>query len=113
MKKSLITVLITLGIITGCATSPVESQPPPSIVIDEHRSDTSVLLAEQAYISDKQLYIQFRHLSDTINSYAILTGPDETPAAGPSSALYLQQAVEQYNDLPTCTIIVSGSGAMD
>ena len=100
-NKSLIAALITLAIFSGCATSPVEPEPPQaSIVIDDTVVDTSVLLAEQAYISDRQLYIQFRHLSDTINSYAILAGPDETPAADPSSTLYLQQAVEHYNDLP-------------
>jgi cardiolipin synthase len=101
MKKLLATILITLGIITGCATSTVETQPPqPSIVIDDIVIDTSVLLAKQVYINDKRLYIQFRHLSDTINSYAILTGTDDTPAAGSSSELHLQQAVERYNDLP-------------
>ena len=101
MKQSLIATLTTLVIISGCATSPVETQPPqPSIVIDDTVVDPSTLLAKQAYISDKRLYIQFRHLSDTINSYAILTGPDETPAVDPSSRLYLQQAVQQYNDLP-------------
>jgi hypothetical protein len=100
-NQSLIAALITLGIFSGCATSPVEPRPPqPSIVIDDTVVDTSVLLAEQAYISDRQLYIQFRHLSDTINSYAILTGPDEAPAAGSSSTRHLQLAVEQYNDLP-------------
>ena len=100
-NKSLVAVLITLGIITGCATNPVEPQPPqPSIVIDDTVVDTSVLLAEQAYASHNRLYIQFRHLSDTINSYAILTAPEETPAPDPSSNLYVQQAVDQYNDLP-------------
>ncbi len=98
--KSLIAALIALGI-TACATSTEEPQAPePSIVIDDTVVDTSVMLAEQAYISENRLYIQFRHSSDTINSYAILTAPDETPAAGPSSTLYVQQAVEQYNDLP-------------
>ena len=100
-NKSLVAALITLGIITGCATSPVEPlSPQPSIVIDDTVVDTSVLLAEQAYASHNRLYIQFRHLSDTINSYAILTAPGETSAPGSSSNLYVQQAVEQYNELP-------------
>lgn len=101
MAKSLIAALITLSVITGCATGPAEPEPlQPSIVIDDTVVDTSVLLADQAYASDNRLYIQFRHLSDTINSYAILPDPDKTPAPGPSSTPYLQQVVEQYNDLP-------------
>jgi hypothetical protein len=62
--------------------------------------DTSALIAEQAYISDNRLFIQFRHRSDTINSFAILKRPDQTPAPGPSSTPYQQHAVEKYNNLP-------------
>ena len=101
MVKSVIVVLITLSVFTGCTTNPVELETrQPSIVIDDTVVDTSVLLAEQAYISDNQLFIQFRHQSDTIDSFAILPEPDETLTAGPSTTLFLQQAIAQYNDLP-------------
>jgi phosphatidylserine/phosphatidylglycerophosphate/cardiolipin synthase-like enzyme len=101
MAKSVIVVLITLSIFTACTTDPAELETPrPSIVIDDTVVDTSVLLAEQAYISDNQLFIQFRHQSDTIDSFAILPEPDETLASGSSTTLYLQHAIEQFNDLP-------------
>lgn len=101
MAKSVIVALITLSVFTGCTTDPVELETrQPSIVIDDTVVDTTVLLAEQAYISDNQLFIQFRHQSDTIDSFAILPEPDETLASGSSTTLYLQQAIEQYNDLP-------------
>jgi len=101
MTRSVIAVLITLSVFTACTTGPVEPEPPqPSIVIDDTVIDPSVLLAEQAYISDKQLYIQFRHLSDTINSFATLPTPQKTPASSSSKSLSLQQLVELYNDLP-------------
>ena len=101
MAKSVIIVLITLSVFTGCTTGSVElATPQPSIVIDDTVVDTTVLLAEQAYISDNQLFIQFRHQSDIINSFAILPEPDETLASGSSTTLYLQQAIDQFNDLP-------------
>ncbi len=101
MAKSVIVVLITLSVFTGCTTDPAELETSqPSIVIDDTVVDTSVLLAEQAYISDNQLFIQFRHHSDTIDSFAILPEPDETLASGSSTTLYLQQAIDQFNDLP-------------
>lgn len=104
MAKSVIVVLITLStlsVITGCTTDPAELETPrPSIVIDDTVVDTSALLAEQAYISNNQLFIQFRHQSDTIDSFAILPEPDETLESGSSTTLYLQQAIEQFNDLP-------------
>ena len=101
MAKSVIVVLITLSVFTGCTTGPVELEIPlPSIVIDDTVVDTTVLLAEQAYISDNQLFIQFQHKSDTIDSFAILPEPDETLASGSSTTLYLQQAIDQFNDLP-------------
>ena len=101
MAKLVIVALITLSVFTGCTTDPAElATPQPSIVIDDTVVDTSVLLAEQVYISNKRLLIQFRHQSDTIDSFAILPEPDETLASGSSTTLYLQQAIEQYNDLP-------------
>jgi phosphatidylserine/phosphatidylglycerophosphate/cardiolipin synthase-like enzyme len=101
MTKSVIVVLITLCVFTGCTTDPAELETSqPSIVIDDTVVDTTVLLAEQAYISDNQLFIQFRHQSDTIDSFAILPEPDETLASGSSTTLYLQQAIDQFNDLP-------------
>ncbi len=101
MAKSVIVVLITLSILTGCTTDPAELETSqPSIVIDDTVVDTSVLLAELAYISDNQLFIQFRHQLDTIDSYAILPEPDEILASGSSTTLYLQHAIEQFNDLP-------------
>jgi len=101
MAKSVIVVLITLSVFTGCTTDPAKLETSqPSIVIDDTVVDTTVLLAEQAYISDSQLFIQFRHQSDTINSFAILPEPDETLASGSSTTLYLQQAIDQFNDLP-------------
>ena len=101
MAKSVIVVFFTLSIFTGCTTDPAELEAPrPSIVIDDTVVDTSVLLAEQAYISDNQLFIRFRHKSDTIDSFAILPEPDETLASGSSTTLYLQHAIEQFNDLP-------------
>lgn len=101
MAKSVIVALITLSVFTGCTTGPVELEMrQPSIVIDDTVVDTSILLAEQAYISDNQLFIQFRHQSDTIDSFAILPKPDEVLASGSSTTLYLQQAIEQFNDLP-------------
>ncbi len=101
MAKLVIVVLITLSVFTGCTTSSVElKMPQPSIVIDDTVVDTTVLLAEQAYISGNQLFIQFRHQSDTIDSLAILPEPDETLASGSSTTLYLQHAIDQFNDLP-------------
>jgi phosphatidylserine/phosphatidylglycerophosphate/cardiolipin synthase-like enzyme len=101
MAKSVIVVLITLSVFTGCATDPVELETPqPSIVIDDTVVDTSVLLAEQAYIRDKKLFVQFRHQSETIDSFAILPESDETLVSGSSTTLYLQQAIDQFNDLP-------------
>jgi len=101
MTKPVIVALITLSVFTGCATGPAELETPQSsIVIDDTVVDTSVLLAEQAYFSDKRLFIQFRHRSDTIDSFVILPEPDEVLASGSSTTLYLQQAIEQYNDLP-------------
>ena len=101
MAKSVIVFLITLGVLTGCTTDPAELETSqPSIVIDDTVVDTSVLLAELAYISDNQLFIRFRHQSDTIDSLAILPEPDETLASGSSTTLYLQHAIEQFNDLP-------------
>ncbi|MBT8120126.1 MAG: phosphatidylserine/phosphatidylglycerophosphate/cardiolipin synthase family protein [Gammaproteobacteria bacterium] len=110
MAKSVIAALITLSVITGCASGPVELETPqPSIVIDDTVVDTSVLLAEQAYINDNQLFIQFRHQSDTIDSFAILPEPDETMASGSSTTLYLQQAIDQFNDLPLAQLTHIGS----
>ena len=101
MAKLVIVVLITLSVFTGCTTGSVELEmPQPSIVIDDTVVDTTVLLAEQAYISGNQLFIQFRHQSDTIDSLAILPEPDETLASGSSTTLYLQHAIDQFNDLP-------------
>lgn len=101
MTKSVIVVLITLSILTGCTTGPSgKKTPQPSIVINDTVVDTTVLRAEQAYINDNRLYIQFWHLSDTIDSFAILPGQDETNVSGASSSPSLQQLVEQYNDLP-------------
>ena len=101
MVRSAVLVLLTLSIYTGCATDPVELEPSePSIVIDDTVIDPSVLLAEQAYLSENRLFIQFRHHSDTLNSFAILPEPDETLAHGSSTTLYLQKAIEQFNDLP-------------
>lgn len=93
--------MITLSIVTGCTIDPAEPEPSqPSIVIDDTVVDTSVLLAEQAYISDNQLFIQFRHQSETIDSFAILPDLDVTLVSGTSTTLVLQQVVEQYNNLP-------------
>ena len=101
MAKSVIVFLITLSVLTGCTTDPAELETSqPSIVIDDTVVDTSVLLAEQAYINDNQLFIRFRQQSDTIDSLAILPEPDETLASGSSTTLYLQHAIEQFNDLP-------------
>jgi cardiolipin synthase len=101
MAKSVIVFLITLSVLTGCTTDPAELETSqPSIVIDDTVVDTSVLLAEQAYISDNQLYIRFRHQSESIDSLAMLPEPDETLASGSSTTLYLQHAIEQFNDLP-------------
>jgi cardiolipin synthase len=74
--------------------------PQPSIVIDDRVVDKYVLLADQAYINENQLFIQFRHKSDTLDSFAILPEHGETLAHGSSTTLYLQKAVEQFNDLP-------------
>ena len=94
-------VLIVISVSTGCATGPAEQQPPqPSIVIDDTVVDTTVLLAEQAYVSDNRLFIQFRHHSDTIDSFAILQGQVGTAVPGTTTTMSLQQLVEQYNDLP-------------
>ncbi len=93
--------MITLSIVTGCTIDPAEPEPSqPSIVIDDTVVDTSVLLAEQAYISDNRLFIQFRHQSETIDSFAILPDLDVTLVSGTSTTLALQQVVEQYNNLP-------------
>jgi len=101
MAKSVIAILITLSVFTGCTTGSLELETPrPSIVIDDTVVDSTVLLAEQAYISGNQLFIQFRQKSDTINSVAILPEPDETLATGSSTTLYLQQVIDHYNNLP-------------
>ena len=101
MAKSVIAALITLSVFTGCASGPAELEiPQPSIVIDDTVVDTSVLLAQQVYTNDRQLFIQFQHQSDTIDSFAILPEPDETLASGASTTLYLQKAIDQFNDLP-------------
>ena len=101
MAKAAILFLISLSVLTGCATGPAELETPqPSIVIDDSVVDNYALLADQAYINDNQLYIQFRHKSDILDSIAILPDPDETLAHGTSSTLYLQKAIEQFNDLP-------------
>ena len=101
MAKSVIVFLITLSVITGCTTDPGElEESQPSIVIDDAVVDKYVLLADLAYINNNQLFIQFRHKSDTLNSFAILPEQGETLAHGSSTTLYLQKAVEQFNDLP-------------
>ena len=105
MTKSVIVVLITLSLFTGCTTGPAETDSPqPSIVIDVTSVNTSVLLALQAYSDGNKLFIQFQNLSETVNSYAVLPALQETPMPGSSTSLTLQQAVEQYNDLPLAQI---------
>ena len=101
MAKSVIVVLIILSGFTGCTTDPAQLETPrPSIVIDDTVIDPTVLLAEQAYIKDRRLYIRFQHQSDTRDSFAILPEPDETLSSGSSTTLYLQQAIEEFNELP-------------
>ena len=100
MTKSVSAVLITLILLTGCATGPTEpEQRQPSIVIDDTSVDAPVVLAEQAYIGKNRLYVQFRHRSDTVNSYAILP-TQETPHSGTTASPTLQQVIEQFNYLP-------------
>ncbi|MBT8129313.1 MAG: phosphatidylserine/phosphatidylglycerophosphate/cardiolipin synthase family protein [Gammaproteobacteria bacterium] len=97
MTKSMVVLLISISLISGCTSTPVSTEShPPSIVIDDRVIDTAILLAEQAYIDTDRLFVQFRHQTDTINSYAII--PE--PGVGSYTTLGLQKAVEQYNDLP-------------
>jgi len=101
MVKSVSVALISLSVITACTTGSIELETPqPSIVIDDTVVDKYALLADQAYLKDNQLFIQFRHKSDTLDSFAILPDQGETLAHGSSTTLYLQKAVEQFNDLP-------------
>ena len=105
MTKSVIVVLITFSVFTGCTTGPVESEPPqPSIVIDDASVDAPVLLAQQAYSDGSKLYIRFQNLSATVNSYAKLPLLQDTPMSRSSTNLTLQRAIEQYNDLPTAQL---------
>jgi cardiolipin synthase len=100
MTKTVIAVLITLILLTGCATGPTQlEQRQPSIVIDDTAVDAPVVLAEQAYIGKNRLYVQFRHRSDTVNSYAILP-MQGTPLSATTASPTLQQVVEQFNNLP-------------
>ena len=101
MTNSVIAVLITLSLVTSCATGPAEPEKrQPSIVIDDISVDAPVVLAGQAYISKNRLYVQFRHHSDTVNSYAFLPTKQETRLFGSTTSPTLQQAIEQFNNLP-------------
>lgn len=106
MAKSVVAVLITLSVlITACTTTPAELETPlPSVVIDDTVVDTSVLLAVQAHLRGNRLFIQFHHQSDIIDSLAILPEPDETLAPGSSTTLYLQHAIDEFNDLPVAQL---------
>lgn len=100
MTRSVILILITLSVFTACTTDPSGLETTqPSIVIDDSVVDTAALLADKAYISDDKLFIRFRHRSETIDTFTILPEQDETVAHS-STTLYLQKAVEQFNDLP-------------
>ncbi len=105
MSKSAIVVLIMLGMVTGCAGGPADRPSSrSSIVIDDSSIDAPVLLAQQVFINDNRLYIQFGHHTDTNYSYAALPELKEMPMSGASSSQALQQLVELYNDLPLTQI---------
>ena len=108
MTKSVIAVLITLSLSTGCATGPAEPElREPSIVIDDTPVDAPVVRAEQAYIDKNRLYVQFRHQSDTVNSYAILPTAQQTPLSDTASPT-LEQLIEQFNYLPLAQLSYLG-----
>ena len=101
MTKSVIVVLITLSVITSCTTGPSEPETLlPGIVIDDTSSGATALLAQQAYLHDNRLFIQFKSPTETVNSFAIMPFVYPARGSGSSPDLTLQQAVAQFNDLP-------------
>lgn len=101
MTRLVTVLLITLNAVIACAINPAEPEPAlPSIVIDDTSVDAVVLLADQAYADNNQLYIQYRHLTDIVKSYALLPTQQDGLVAGSSTSLNLQQTVKQFNDLP-------------
>lgn len=74
MTKTVALLLVVFSLITGCATE--TSKPVPvrlPIASDTSSADTAALLAEQVFLDENRLLIQFKH--DKVNSYASASLP--------------------------------------
>jgi len=105
MIKLFIAFLFFLVTVTGCTTEPTEAQvPQPSIIIHDTPVGVPDILAQQAYIADNQLYLKYRHRSETLHTYTLLPDPKKTPATGSSTSLTLQETIDLYNGLPVAQL---------
>ena len=96
-----VAVFIMHGFLSACTTtSSIPAAEPSGVVIDDSSDDAHPMITEQAYVHDHRLYITFQHLSETVNSYALLPDQNETTQPGSSFNLTLQQAVAQHNGHP-------------
>ncbi len=101
MARYFIVIVITQGLLSACTTAPSEPvQTQPGIIIEDTSTDVDPLFTEQTYIHNNRLYIQFKHLTETIDGFALLTEPNESEYKESSSNLNLQRAIRQHNGLP-------------
>ena len=101
MSRTAISLWTALAfLLAGCSSMPADPERVPSIVVDDTAVDAPVLLAEQGYGDGNNVYIQFRSPTETVNSYALLAEPRQALRGSASANSALQQAIEQYNDLP-------------
>jgi cardiolipin synthase len=91
--------------VTGCATGPTEPRAPhPNIMVCDTPIGVPDILAQQAYIDDSQLYLQYRQLSETAYTVTALPDARKGPAIGSSTSLTLEETIDMYNGLPVAQL---------
>ena len=100
MAKSVVLLLLGLGVLGGCTMGSIEPVPVESIHVSGISStDAPTLLAEQAYQDDNHLLIQFKQDGSLV--YITATLPSE-PAADPT---ILDQLIAQRERAPVAPLL--------